>query len=59
MDRIATGWRLKAVAEPLIVRTHAQTPEAILAPKRIGEADLQRCRDVGAAMAAGLGMGVY
>ena len=31
--RIATGWRLKMVAEPLIVCTHAQTPEAILAPK--------------------------
>lgn len=59
MDRIATGWRLKAVAEPLIVCTHAQKPEAILAPKRIGEADLQRCRDVGAALAAGLAMGVY
>jgi multimeric flavodoxin WrbA len=31
--RIATGWRLRAVAEPLIICTHAQTPEAILAPK--------------------------
>ena len=31
IERIATGWRLKAVAEPLIVCTHAQTPEAILA----------------------------
>jgi multimeric flavodoxin WrbA len=28
--RIATGWRLKAIAEPLIVCTHAQTPPAIL-----------------------------
>ena len=26
LERIATGWRLKAVAEPLIVCTHAQTP---------------------------------
>ena len=33
--RIATGWRLRAVAEPLILCTHAQTPEAILAPKVI------------------------
>ena len=33
--RIATGWRLRAVAEPLIICTHAQTPEAILAPKVI------------------------
>src|SRR3954452_23799199 len=33
--RIATGWRLRAVAEPVIVRVNAQTPEAILAPKHI------------------------
>jgi NAD(P)H-dependent FMN reductase len=32
LERIATGWRLRAVAEPIIVCTHAQTPEAILAP---------------------------
>lgn len=57
--RIATGWRLKAVAEPVIVCTHAQTPEAILAPKRIGEADLERCRDLGMAMATGLAMGIF
>src|SRR4051812_47878761 len=25
--RIATGWRLRAIANPLIIRTHAQTPE--------------------------------
>ncbi|MFY3384337.1 flavodoxin family protein [Paracidovorax sp. MALMAid1276] len=59
MARIATGWRLNAVADPLIVCTHAQTPEAILAPKHIGEADLQRCRELGAAMATGLALGVY
>jgi multimeric flavodoxin WrbA len=32
--RIATGWRLKPIADPIIVCTNAQTPEAILAPKR-------------------------
>ncbi len=57
--RIATGWRLRAVAEPLIVCTHAQTPEAILAPKTIAEADLARCRELGATLAAGLAMGVF
>ena len=57
--RIATGWRLKAVAEPLIVCTHAQTPEAILAPKKIGEADLAQCRALGEALAAGLVLGVF
>ena len=59
LARIATGWRLKAVAEPLIVCTHAQTPEAIAAPKQLGDADLTRCRETGAALAAGLALGVF
>ncbi|GAB4387487.1 NAD(P)H-dependent oxidoreductase [Albidovulum sp.] len=59
LARIATGWRLKEVQPPLIVCTHAQTPEQILAPKRIGEADLDRCREIGAALAAGLAMGIF
>ncbi|WP_027995228.1 flavodoxin family protein [Simplicispira psychrophila] len=57
--RIATGWRLKAVAEPLIVCTHAQTPEAILAAKQISAEALERCRTVGEALAAGLALGVF
>ena len=57
--RIATGWRLNAVAEPLILCTHAQTPEAILAPKQMGAADLERCRALGEALAAGLVLGVF
>ena len=57
--RIAIGWRLRAVAEPIIVCTHAQTPQAILAPKQIGEYDLQRCEELGATLAAGLALGIY
>ena len=57
--RIATGWRLRAIAEPIIVCTYAQTPEAILAPKVIGEDDLARCAELGAAMAAGLAAGIF
>ena len=57
--RIAAGWRLKAVAEPIIVCTHAQTPDAILAPKKIGEYDLKRCEELGATLAAGLALGIY
>ncbi len=57
--RIATGWRLKAIAEPLIVCTHAQTPEAILAPKTISGADLIRCKELGATLAAGLSLGIF
>jgi NAD(P)H-dependent FMN reductase len=56
--RIATGWRLKPAAEPRIVLTRADTPEAILAPKVIGPDDLEACRDMGHALAAGLAMGI-
>lgn len=57
--RIATGWRLRAIAPPLIVCTHAQTPAAILAPKTIGAADLRRCEELGATIAAGLVAGIF
>ncbi len=57
--RIATGWRLKEVQPPLIICTHAQTPEEILAEKTIPEEDLARCRELGAAIAAGLSIGVF
>jgi multimeric flavodoxin WrbA len=59
IDRIATGWRLKRVAEPIRVITGAQTPEAILAQKVIGAEDLQRAAALGAAMAAGLAMRIW
>jgi multimeric flavodoxin WrbA len=57
--RIATGWRLRAVAETLIVCTHAQTPAEILAPKLIAQADLDECAQLGATLAAGLAMGIF
>jgi multimeric flavodoxin WrbA len=59
IQRIATGWRLKPIADPIIVCTHAQTQEAILAPKQIGEFDLNRCAEIGATIAAGLTLGIY
>jgi NAD(P)H-dependent FMN reductase len=59
LARIATGWRLKPIAEPLILCTDAQTPERIQAKKALSEAALAPCRDLGAAMAAGLAMGVF
>ncbi len=57
--RIATGWRLKEVQPPLIICTHAQTPEAILAAKTIPSDQLETCRELGLSMAAGLQMGVF
>ena len=59
ISRIATGWRLKPVAEPLIVCTHAQTPEAILQPKVIAARELALCAELGAALATGLALGVF
>ncbi|SDX68417.1 NADPH-dependent FMN reductase [Ruegeria halocynthiae] len=57
--RIATGWRLKEVQPPLIICTHAQTPEAIMAEKTIPADQLGMCREVGAVLAAGLALGVF
>jgi multimeric flavodoxin WrbA len=57
--RIATGWRLREVAAPVIVCTRAQTAQEILAPKVLGAAALERCAELGTALAAGLAFGVF
>ncbi|MDB5400377.1 MAG: hypothetical protein QOD93_789 [Acetobacteraceae bacterium] len=57
--RIATGWRLRQIANPLIICTKAQTPEAILATKQLQPADLGQCRDLGAALATGMVAGIF
>jgi len=59
IHRIATGWRLRRVAEPVIVNLAAQTPEAILAPKTVCPADLARCRELGVALAEGIRQGIF
>ena len=59
VERIALGWRLQPIAPPLIVITHAQTPEAILRPKTIGAGDLERCEELGLTLASGLAFGVF
>lgn len=59
LERIATGWRLKAIAPTHIVCTHAQSTDAILAQKTIAENDLQHCRELGESFANGLAMGVF
>lgn len=59
MARIATGWRLKQIQDPLIICTHAQTEVEILAEKTIPKSDLDRCREIGAAIGAGLTLGVF
>jgi hypothetical protein len=59
LDRIATGWRLRRVAEPKIVDFAAQTQEAILAPKTVSADDLRSCADLGSALGEGLAQGVF
>jgi multimeric flavodoxin WrbA len=59
IERIATGWRLRVIADPIIVCTHAQTPEAILRPKIIAPIELARCEELGATLAAGLDLGIF
>lgn len=59
LDRIVTGWRLRRVAEPLIANTHAQTVEEIMARKTVSPAILAQARELGAAMAKGLELGIF
>lgn len=59
IDRIVTGWRLRRVADPLIVNLQAQEPAAILAHKHVSEGDLAACRDLGQAMAEGVALGIF
>ncbi len=59
VERIATGWRLRRVAEPVLVITGAQTPEAILAPKHLRDDDLARAAALGATLAAGTAAGIW
>ena len=59
VERIATGWRLRRVAESRIVCTHSQTPHAILAPKQITDADLLACEEIGETLGSGLVLGVF
>ncbi len=59
LARIATGWRLKEIQPPLIICTHAQSPEAILAQKKLTNAQISKCQALGQAMGAGLEMGVF
>lgn len=59
IDRIAKGWRLKRVADPMVVKFDAQTPEAILAQKTVSAEVLDDCRNLGIALAEGVALGVF
>ena len=59
IERIATGWRLRA-SFPAADRMHARADSrADLAGEADRAAELARCRELGAAMASGLEMGIF
>lgn len=59
IDRIAAGWRLKRVADPMIAGFAAQTPDAIAAPKVVPDKILKQCRELGESLGEGLRLGIY
>ncbi len=59
IDRIAKGWRLRRVAEHMIVDTQASTEEEILAPKHIAEDRLKLAREMGQALGEGIAEGIF
>ena len=58
MARICQGWRLKSLTAPLILRSGAQTPEAVAAAKTLDSIGVGKCMDLGGLMAAHLLLGV-
>ena len=59
LDRIVTGWRLRRVADAMIVNTAAQSPEEIAAPKQPAAQVLADCAALGEALAEGLRAGIF
>lgn len=59
IEQIATGWRLKLIQPAIILKTNAQTAQSILAPKKLGTAELKQCREFGALFATGLALAIY
>jgi NAD(P)H-dependent FMN reductase len=59
LDRIVTGWRLRRVAEPIIVNLSAQSPEAILVEKVVPAVQLSFAEVLGKALAEGLEQGIF
>ena len=59
IERIVAGWRLRAVAAPTIICTHAQAAADILRAKHLSAPDLKVCEDIGATLASGLALGIF
>nr|WP_298303138.1 flavodoxin family protein [uncultured Erythrobacter sp.] len=59
IDRIATGWHLKRIAEPMIVNFSAQTAEEIWNPKELKPDTLKACHELGRSISEGIALGVF
>jgi len=59
IDRIVTGWRLRRVADSVIINLAAQEPEEILAPKNLSINQINKCTEVGTAMAEGITLRIF
>lgn len=59
IDRIATGWRLRRVSDPWIVKTNAQTREEIEARKIVPDTELKAARNLGVTLTEALKLGIY
>lgn len=59
LQRIVTGWRLRAIVEAIIVITHAQSSAEILAPKQLQQTQLDPALELAKTLAAGVAAGIY
>jgi multimeric flavodoxin WrbA len=59
IEKIATGWRLKKVAESSVVITHAQTKEQILQTKILDRSALSQGEELGTFFASALALSVF
>ena len=59
IDRIAIGWRLRRVADQMIVNTNAQTPDTIMALKSLDRGVLEEAQILGSGLAEGLAAGIF
>jgi multimeric flavodoxin WrbA len=59
IEKIATGWRLKKVAESTVVITHAQTKEQILQTKTLDHSALNQGEELGTFFASALALSVF
>lgn len=54
VERICRGWRLRNVAETLVLRNGAQTPKAVAEAKHLDDSGKKKCMHLGGLVAAHL-----